>query len=61
VSLCEAAERQTTTAQMVRKVDQMTVLALSIANFMNGHRLVKGALESQGQGEVGVLYLKCES
>jgi hypothetical protein len=49
-----------TTAQMVRRVDQTTVLALSIANFVNGRRLVKGALGSQGQGAVGVLYLKCE-
>src|SRR5258708_4445806 len=29
---------------MVGRVDQTTVLALSIANFANGRRLVKGAL-----------------
>jgi len=61
VSLREAVERQTTTAQMVKRVDQTTVLALSIANSVNGHRLVKGALGSEGQEAAGVLYLKCES
>jgi len=48
-------------AQMVKRVDQTTVLALSIANFVNGHRLVRGALGSEGQEAAGVSYLKCES
>ena len=48
-------------AQMVKRVDQMTVLALSIANFVNGHRLVRGALGNERQEAAGVSYLKCES
>ena len=46
---------------MVKRVDQTTVLALSIANFVNGHRLVRGALGSEGQEVARVSYLKCES